>query len=285
MAKLFFTILLVVASVCMQAQNVGVGTTTPVASALLDVTSTQKGFLPPRMTAAQRNAIVDPVPGLIIYCTDCDELQLYNGVIWKNISGTAATLPNTTAMPTVTICNQVWMGINLSVSKFRDSSLIPQVTDPAIWASTTLPAWCWYNNDSANYWQYGRLYNWYAVNDSRNLAPAGWHIPSNAELTILNDCLGGNAVAGGKIKEAGTAHWNSPNTNATNSSGFTGQPGNARSVLGVFAFPFGNFGNWWSSTPYDADLVWYRYCTSTSGTFTNGATYKANGFSVRCVKD
>jgi uncharacterized protein (TIGR02145 family) len=285
MAKLFFTLLFVVASVCTQAQNIGIGTTSPTASALLDVASTQKGFLPPRMTAAQRNAITDPVPGLIIYCTDCDELQLYNGVIWKNISGTAATLPNTTAMPTVTICNQVWMGINLSVSKFRDGSIIPHVTDNATWASTTLPAWCWYNNDSANYWQYGRLYNWYAVNDSRNLAPIGWHIPSNSEMTTLALCLGNDALTGGKIKEAGTVHWNSPNTNATNSSGFTGLPAGVRSAsIGAFS-SIGNSAGWWSSTPYDVDLVWLRFVSFDSSPFVQAATYKANGLSVRCVRD
>ncbi|MBP6432406.1 MAG: fibrobacter succinogenes major paralogous domain-containing protein [Ferruginibacter sp.] len=268
-----------------QAQNVGIGTTTPAASAQLDVSSINKGFLPPRMTAAQRNDITNPVPGLVIYCTDCDELQVFNGIMWKNLSGTAATVGNTTTMPTITICTQIWMGLNLSVSKFKDGTPIPELTDPAVWLSTTLPAWCWYNNDSANFWQYGKLYNWYAVNDSRGLAPTGWHIPSDAEWTTLTNCLSGTALAGGKIKEAGTVHWNSPNTNATNSSGFTGLPGGLRSVSTGSFESVGNYANWWSSTPYDIDLVWYRYAIFSSGTLTQGATYKANGFSVRCVKN
>src|SRR5690606_33259564 len=106
--------------------------------------------------------------------------------------------------------------------------VIPQVTDPTIWGNLTTGAWCYYNNDPANEIIYGKLYNWYAVNDPRGLAPVGWHIPSDSEWTILTDYLGGFEVAGGKMKETGTTHWANPNIGADNSSGFTGLPGGYR---------------------------------------------------------
>src|ERR1035437_4904310 len=130
------------------------------------------------------------------------------------------------SIPSVTICTQSWMLKNLDVSTYRNGDLIPEVTDGSAWSALTAGAWCWYNNDSAtNASTYGKLYNWYAVNDPRGLAPTGWHVPSDAEWTTLSTCLGGNAVAGGAMKETGTTHWTSPNTGATNSSGFTGLPG------------------------------------------------------------
>ena len=142
--------------------QVGVGTTTPNSSAQLDVSSTTKGFLPPRMTYAQRNAINSPAQGLIVFCTDCGtnyggEPQYYNGVAWVNmIGGNASTPP-----PSNTICGQVWTTTNLNVTTYRNNDLIPQVTNDATWAALTTGAWCWYNNDSATYAAtYGKLYNW-----------------------------------------------------------------------------------------------------------------------------
>src|SRR5450759_1177427 len=163
-----------------------------------------------------------------------------------------------TPIPSVTICTQVWMLKNLDVSTYRNGDLIPKVTDPTAWSALTTGAWCWYNNDSAtNASTYGKLYNWYAVNDPRGLAPTGWHVPSDAEWTTLSTCLGGNAVAGGAMKETGTTHWTSPNTGATNSSGFTGLPGGYRNNDGSFN-NVGNFGYWWSSTELNTTDAWYR---------------------------
>ena len=133
---------------------------------------------------------------------------------------------------TVTICNQTWTKSNLNVSKYRNGDFIPQVTDPTAWANLTTGAWCYYNDDPANGAVYGKLYNWHAVNDPRGLAPQGWHIPSDIELTTLTNCLGGESIAGGQMKESGFAHWLSPNTDATNSSGFTGLPGGSRGTMG-----------------------------------------------------
>ena len=120
------------------------------------------------------------------------------------------------------------MAKNLSVARYRNGDKIPQVKTLQLGLGLQLGAWCWYNNDPANDSSYGRLYNYYAVADSRGLAPTGWHIPSDSEWTTLSTFLGGDAVAGGKMKEAGTAHWLDPNTGATNSSGFTALPGGLR---------------------------------------------------------
>ena len=211
--------------------NVGIGTATPATSALLDVTSTTKGFLPPRMTYAQRDAISNPVMGLIICCTNCaatGEIQMFNGNSWTNmVGGTTSTAGIITITPTS--CGQTWMLKNLDVDRYRNGDPIPKVTDPSIWTSLTTGAYCYYNNDSATYAAtYGKLYNWYAVHDPRGLAPEGWHIPSDAEWATLETCLGGSSVAGGKMKETGTTHWTAPNTDATNSSGFAGLPGGFR---------------------------------------------------------
>ena len=264
-----------------QAQSVAIGTTTPVPSAQLDVTSTSKGFLPPRMTYTQRDAIPNPVPGLVIWCSDCDELQVYNGTIWKNISGTAASNPG---FPSVTICNNIWMIKNLNVSTYRNGDTIPQVTDQAKWIGLTTGAWCWYNNDSATYAAtYGKLYNWYAVNDPRELAPLGWHIPSDLEWTALSNCLGGDHEAGGKMKEIGTSHWILTNL-GTNSSGFTGLPGGYRHSDGAF-FYTGEVGRWWSTTEKNASTAWADALINVSSNVNKYTPPKVSGLSVRCVRD
>lgn len=281
MKRIFLLFIVVILIQFTYAQNVGIGTTTPNSSAQLDVSSTSKGFLPPRLSILQRNAINNPAIGLVIFCTDCDELEVYNGTTWKSMIGTAACVNAT--LPSITICNQIWMNKNLAVARYKDGSLIPQVTDPAIWANLSIGAWCWYNNDSATYAAtYGRLYNWYAVIDSRGLAPAGWHVPSYAEWLTLTTCLGGPPIAGGKIKS--TTVWNLPNTGATNSSGFAGLPGGYRNYLGPF-LDIGNFGYWWSSTPFGSPYAWYLTLNYFSAGANTNPSEVPNGFSVRCVRD
>ena len=189
------------------------------------------------------------------------------------------------SMPSVTICTQVWMLKNLDVSTYRNGDPIPQVTDSIQWANLTTGAWCYYNNDPANGVTYGKLYNWYAVNDPRGLAPTGWHVPSDAEWNTLSTCLGGYAVAGGAMKETGTTHWTSPNTGATNSSGFTGLPGGARDFNGTFS-NVGNSGIWWSSTGINTTYAWYSFLYYFNGSIIrtnyNMTNYnKRDGFSVR----
>ena len=189
---------------------------------------------------------------------------------------------------TVTIGTQVWMVENLKTTKYRNGDLIPNVTGDAEWAGLTTGAYCNNNNDGSIAGTYGRLYNWYAVNDIRNIAPAGWHVASKTEWTTLTDFLGGQEVAGGKLKETGTTHWESPNTGAANQTGFTALPGGERkSVTGVnHTFWFdGKWGYWWSSHSVDADWanMWYMHHESSS--CSRGISYKYCGYSVRCVRD
>ncbi len=263
------------------AAQVGIGTSSPVTSAKLEVTSTNSGFLPPRMSAVQRNTIPSPVAGLIIWCSDCGirgELQVFDGVNWTNIHG------GTTLDP-LSIGAQSWMLYNLNVDKYRNGDPIPKVTDATAWTNLVTGAYCYYNNDSATYAAiYGKLYNWYAVNDSRGLAPAGWHIPTEIEWTSLTTYLGGETIAGGPLKETGTAHWATPNTGATNSSGFTGLPAGYRAN-------FGSFSNvttgawWWTATQDNAANAWYRSTSYGQVSIGRSSTAKQLGASVRCIKD
>jgi uncharacterized protein (TIGR02145 family) len=189
------------------------------------------------------------------------------------------------SIPSVTICSQIWMLNNLEVTTYRNGDPIPQVTDPAAWGLLSTGAWCYYNNDPAMGVIYGKLYNWYAVNDPRGLAPTGWHVPSYAEWTTLITCLGGDLIAGGAMKstgtiEAGNGLWYAPNTGATNSSGFTGLPGGGRTNDGPFNV-IGNAGAWWSCAEYG----WGLFLSYDSGGIARNGSNKQYGFSVRCLRD
>ena len=182
----------------------------------------------------------------------------------------------------VLIGNQIWTSTNLDVITYRNGETIPQVQDASNWAYLSTGAWCYYENNTANGTTYGKLYNWYAVNDPRGLAPKGYHIPTDAEWTTLSTYLGGESVAGGKMKEAGTSHWLSPNTGATNSSGFAGLPGGSR---GAWDFSnIGAYGSWWSSSE-DYNLAWSRNLEYSDGDVYRDDYTKQNGFSVRCLRD
>ena len=262
-----------------EAQNVGIGTSSPQASAQLDVSSTSKGLLLPRMTSVQRDAIPGPVAGLQIWCIDCKQLQVYDGSVWRTASDP------TTYYPIVGICCQSWMTKNLDVATYRNGDSIPKVTDNAAWAALTTGAYCYYNNDSTTYAAtYGKLYNWYAVNDPRGLAPMGWHIATDFEWTTLSNCLGGDGAAGGPMKEIGTTHWQTPNSSATNISGFTGLPGGTRDFTGPFS-GIGLAGYWWSSTESNTTNAFLRYLTNTFVNFNGGPLNKQIGNSVRCLRD
>jgi uncharacterized protein (TIGR02145 family) len=171
---------------------------------------------------------------------------------------------------------------NLNVSRYRNGDSIPQVKDSAKWAELTTGAWCWYNNNSNTGAVYGKLYNWYAINDPRGLAPERWHIPSDSEWHATGTFLG--STAGGQMKETGTAHWFDPNVRATNSSGFTGLPGGYRSEIGQFCY-IRYLGFWWTSTEYNASVAWYRLLLPYSSFLDYWRHPKQMGFSVRCIQN
>jgi len=183
----------------------------------------------------------------------------------------------------VVIGNQIWTCSNLDVTTFRNGETIPQVTDLTTWNSLTTPAWCYYDNDSANGAIYGKLYNWHAVRDPRQLAPNGYHIPTSDEWDTLMNFLGGQLVAGGKIKSVGTTLWNSPNVAATNESCFTALPGGVRFSDGFATLNFRS--NFWTATADGNFNANYIYAIQTSGLFSRYSNDKTSGMSVRLVKE
>jgi uncharacterized protein (TIGR02145 family) len=186
--------------------------------------------------------------------------------------------------PTVTIGSQVWMARNLKVMHYRNGDSIANIIADTAWSNLITGAYCNYNNDTAYATTYGRMYNWYAVKDNRNIAPAGWHVPTDAEWQTLIDYLGGSDVAGGKLKEAGFEHWITPNTGATNESGFSALPGGMRSASGAYGYIRVD-GHFWSSTEFDAGLAWYRPMHAGSTIVTRNYGSVNFGFSVRCVRN
>ena len=182
----------------------------------------------------------------------------------------------------VTIGTQVWMSKNLDVAKFRNGDPIPEAKTDEEWekaGKNKQPAWCYYKNDTANGAKYGKLYNWYAVIDPRGLAPTGYHIPSDAEWTTLENFLG--VDVGKKMKS--TNGWIDQG-NGTNSSGFNGLPGGFRATNGTFNY-IGSTGYWWSSTEYYTVNAWYRGLYYSSGSVDSYYGSKLSGLSVRCLRD
>ena len=182
---------------------------------------------------------------------------------------------------TVTIGKQVWMTKNLDVDKFRNGDPIPQAKTDAEWEAAgknKQPAWCYYDNDPINGEKYGKLYNWYAVHDPRGLAPNGYHIPTDAEWTILEEYLEDD---GGKMKS--TSGWKD-NGNGTNSSGFSGLPGGYRNNDGAF-YGIGEGGYWWSSSENNSNNAWNRNLNYNNGNVNRNNNNKEKGLSVRCLRD
>ena len=198
---------------------------------------------------------------------------------------------------TVVIGNQVWMAENLAY--------LPSVNMVADGSEDTAGSYYYvYGYDGTNvadakatdnYATYGVLYNWTAAMDGeassttnpsgiQGVCPAGWHLPSEAEWTELTNYLGGTSVAGGKLKETGTTHWNTPNTGATNETGFTALPGGSRGNNGAFG-GIGYLGYWWSASESNATNAWTRYVGYNGSPVGRGNGYQEVGFSVRCVRD
>jgi uncharacterized protein (TIGR02145 family) len=219
------------------------------------------------------------------------------GVIFVNFAGGSddGTVPNDLVRtilnmnefelyPTITIGTQKWMLHNLDVTKYRNGDPIPNVTDNTAWSNLSSGAYCNYDNNAANVAAYGRLYNWAALNDPRGLAPAGYHIASVAEWNTLINYLGGGDIAGGKLKEAGTSHWSSPNSFASNSSGFTATGAGYRHDNGDFDF-LGISINWWTPLQDGSGNAYNFYLNYISSDIFNQYSGKKSGYSVRCIKD
>jgi uncharacterized protein (TIGR02145 family) len=185
---------------------------------------------------------------------------------------------------TVQIGNQVWMSENLKTSRYRNGGLIPNVTtDNTAWGNLTTGAWSYYNNDVSNNAIYGKLYNWYTTLGD-TLCPTGWGVPTDAEWTTLTDSLGGESVAGSKMKSKGITYWSSQSAGTDNSSGFSALPGGYRNDSGSF-FNVRTSAFFWSATKYDSSGAWFRGLDYYNGNVNRNVDYKSVGVSVRCLRD
>jgi uncharacterized protein (TIGR02145 family) len=193
----------------------------------------------------------------------------------------------------VEIAGQCWFADNLATDQYSNGDMIPTGLDNPAWQSAISGAYAIYNNDPANDFIYGKLYNWYTTMDARGLCPVGWHVPTDCEWMYLESKLGMSpwkiedlgsrgTDQGGKLKA--TINWNSPNTDATNSSGFTSLPGGFREYNGNY-FNIGNGGNWWSSTDDVSNSAFYRVLDYVNSSVYRDMVFKQLGFSVRCVRD
>ena len=245
------------------------------------------------------NKIVNGI-SLGIYSTQISGLILGSTYFVRtyatNASGTAYsnTRTITTALPpvvdidgnyydTVHIGNQIWFKQNLKTTRYRNGGNIPYVLGNTDWQALTTGAWIYYDHDAANNAIYGKLYNWFTTQGD-TLCPTGWHVPSDAEWIILTDYLGGESVAGGKLKSVGTTYWNSANTGATNESGFSALPGSYRNFDGNFG-NIRNDASFWSASEYYNDIAWLRQLLNNLSGFFKSNNFKSSGSSVRCLKD
>jgi uncharacterized protein (TIGR02145 family) len=228
------------------------------------------------------------ISGLIVFTTYYVRAYATNsvGTAYGNTVTCATTATVTdydgNVYQTVKIGTQVWMKENLQVTHYQNGAAISYCIDGVAWNNYTTGAYTNYNFDFTYAATYGRLYNYYAVIDPRNICPVGWHMPSDAEWTTLENFLGGSSMAGGKLKESGTAHWLDPNTGASNSSCFTALPGSK--CTGSFGV-IGEEGYFWTATQFDTDEAYFRCLTKNSAAINRNYSNKTVGCSVRCIKN
>ncbi|MCF6128947.1 fibrobacter succinogenes major paralogous domain-containing protein [Flavobacterium sp. AS60] len=205
------------------------------------------------------------------------------------INGSAVIDVDGNNYQSIVINGKQWMKGNLNVSKYRNGDVIPEVTDMAEWDALTTGAWCYFENVTANGTTYGKLYNWYAINDPRGLAPTGWHIPSDAEWTSLTNFLGGTSVAGMKMRDLGDT-WSTSAVLATNQAGFSALPGGYGYLTHAYDpvdEPFNSMGDvafWWSSTASNPTTA-YSLNVNLNNSVTRGSILKKAALSVRCVRN
>ena len=292
----FFSIVVGSLSITLNAQ-VGIGTSAPDSSAVLDLTSTVGGLLLPRMTTSQIFYINNPKPGLIVFNTDSMDIWLFKGTRWEGISN-----PSDTLNPSDWYCGLdilygnkfyktvykyplCWMKENLNIGTRIDKTQNQSQQFPEV-----IEKYCYLDlEDSCDV--YGGLYQWnemmgYTIsNGATGICPAGWHLPTDSEWTDFVVSFGGESVSGGKMKEPGTSHWQSPNTGASNTSGFTGLGGGRyRSSSGVFDLNR-QYGLFWSSTFSAGTLSWRRYLAYDAAGISNGTNTWNDALSVRCVRE
>jgi uncharacterized protein (TIGR02145 family) len=259
------------------------------------------------LSETQLNAIAD-VPGTLVYIptfgikldkgtnqdlrvdfTPSDIVNYDTASKTVKINVVALTDIDGNEYNTTTINTQTWMVENLKTTRYKDGTPIPIVTEKTEWAGLNSPGYCWYDNNETAYKNtYGALYNWYSVN-TNNLCPSGWHIPKDEEWTTLCESLGGQDIAGGKLKSIGTLEntigvWYAPNTDATNEIGFSALPGGGRYFNGNSGW-MGYYGTYWTSTEASSTGAWTRYVKYNSGGILREAYSKNTGYSVRCIKD
>lgn len=213
----------------------------------------------------------------------CGATNVHN----PNLSYGSLTDQQGNVYKTIVIGNQEWMAENLKTNIYRNGEPITTNLTFEEWlnsAITQMGAWTFYFNNSQNDCPYGKLYNWYAVTDPRHVCPTGWHVPTDGEWTTLTDYLGGESVAGGKMKSTGLQYWISPNTDATNESGFSGLPGGSRFSSGQFT-NIGLNGIWWSSSENTIAYAWDRSLNYDDANAVRFPPNKTNGSSVRCLRD
>ena len=220
--------------------------------------------------------------------SDIDSVIFYNPIPIDTATNSTITDADGNVYTSVTIGTQEWLVENLRTTKYSDGTAIPNVTGNTEWANDTLGAWCHYDNDSSQYEAtYGKLYNWYAASDSRNVCPTGWHVPTDSEWTVLTDYLaanGHNGAEGTALKA--TSGWNDyfgQSGNGTDDYGFSGLPGGDRYSNGDFA-SIGSGGYWWSSSRASTYYAWFR-SLSVSYSFVTVGYDKKDGYSVRCLRD
>jgi uncharacterized protein (TIGR02145 family) len=217
-----------------------------------------------------------------VYATNSIGTNYGNKLTFTTYTGTV-TDSEGNVYNSINLGTQEWMAENLKTTKYQNGDLIPtNITDNTTWWNLTTGAVSDIDNVPDNSSTYGRLYNWYAVTDSRNVCPIGWHVPSDAEWTVLTDFLGGESVAGGKLKEAGMTHWRSPNNGATNETGFTAIPSGYRNQSG---FGANTNGYWWSSTVYNTEDAFMRMMSPDYIYLSKSSSGKPHGYSVRCISD